>query len=124
MKRLLLKVLGYALCIGLPVVAVIDQFGYHVQEATWTQWLPSSGLTLVMLILCFKPVLNMVMGLLERLCSKNAAWKMWMIVTIVMAAICKIGYPMVIVGIYGTVGNVVGGALIQRAEKPANKQGG
>ncbi len=117
MKKTLVRILGYLICIAVPAVAVVDQFGYHAETLGWAALLPSSGLTLFLLVLCFKPILNWAV----RQFKSDAAWKMWLIITVIMAAICKIGYPMVIVGAFGTVGNFIGGMMIRWANKEDKK---
>ena len=120
MKRKLVKLLGYAICIFVPMVAVVDQFGYQVKTIGAAALLLPSGSVLILLLLCFKPVFNWVKRMSKQAFKSDAAWKMWFILAIVMFVFWKIGYPMFIISVYGTVANVVGGLMIRWA---TNKEG-
>ena len=110
----LLKLTGYGTCIGAPMAAVIDQYGYLIGEqgTSWTDLLPCSVLVLPMILLCFKPVLNRVM----RLMKSDASWKMWLIVTIIGGIGVLVGKSMFIIGAFGLGGNVIGHFMIKGAD--------
>lgn len=117
MKRRLVKLLGYAICILVPLAAAIDQFGYQVQTVGAAALLLPSGSVLLLMLLCFKPVFNWLTRIAKNAFKTDAAWKMWLVLAVVMFVFWKIGYPMFIVSAFGTAGNIVGGLLIRWASK-------
>ena len=114
-KALALRLSGYALCILVPMVAVIDQFGYMIgkQDKSLLDVLPCSGVVLFMLLLCFKPIFNRVMQAMHGV----TAWKMWLVLAIVGGICTLVGRSLFVIGCFGFAGNLAGHCLIRYADK-------
>lgn len=111
----MVKPFGYLVCIASPAVAVYDQFGYLIgeQKTSWTDLIPCSGLVLFMFLLCCKPILNWV----SRKLKSDAAWKMWLVVTVIGGIGAIVGMSMFIIGCFGVAGNLVGHMMITGANR-------
>lgn len=110
---------GYAICILVPLIAVVDQFGYMIgkQDKSVMDMIPCSGVVLFMMLLCFKPIFNRVMQAMHSV----TAWKMWLVLALVGGVCTLVGRSLFVIGCFGFGGNLAGHCLIRHADKLTGK---
>ena len=105
MKRLIFRILGFALCILPPALATLEYFPLWLKDGERIR----SALALFLLLLCAIPLWKQV----KRLLSSPSIWSVWLILWLFFSLFSSLVEGLTVISFMGFLGGVPGAIFLR-----------
>lgn len=112
----LLRALGYAFSVGLPLAATLSCF--PLWRARGGASVLAGG-TLLLVALCLLPLWRS----LREYLKSPAVWSLWLLALLFFLLVGSIVYEMRMICLFGLIGNLIGAVCFRLARKRGNGHG-
>ena len=113
MKRLLLRVLGLALCVAPPALAALEHFPLWLGDGKRA----FSAFALLLLVLCLLPLWRQI----KRLLASPSLWAFWLLLWLFLSLFAPLIEGLTAIAFMGFLGGVPGAVCLRLADKQAEK---
>ncbi len=113
-KRILLRLLGYVLCVLPPALATLERFPLFAREGGRPLL---SGIALLLLLLTAVPLRRGLKKALARFLSSPSAHGIWAAVFIFTALFARIAADIADIALIGTLSSLLGALFFYLAER-------
>lgn len=110
MRRLLLRVLGLALCIAPPALAALEHFPLWLRDGERAM----SAFALFLLLLCVLPLWRQI----KRLLASPSLWAFWLILWLFLSLFAPLIEGLTAIALMGFLGGVPGAICLRLANRP------